>query len=199
MRKRTPRKRRPATILFPGAFAAIGLALVLTPALSPAVAAPDRGKHRYEKRDHRGQREHRRHDDHHRYRDDRGHKHHRDSYRDWKHHRDHRFRHGHWKKSRHYYQRPYASHTRYQRHGHYARYDRFVVPKRIVHRHYEYERYFHGRVYHSGHRHHHHVYRFPVYTDHGWRDRLHYYCGDDLYTTGSFVIHGDRFSFGFSW
>ncbi len=62
---------------------------------------------------------------------------------------------------------------------------RFDVPRHI-HRHdaRRYGAYYHERVYDRGHRHHHVVYRFPVYTSHGLYYRHYPYCEGTLYRDG---------------
>ena len=69
---------------------------------------------------------------------------------------------------------------------------------RHEHRH-RYGDYYYGRVYHGGHRHHHRVYRFPVYVEGALAYRPYAYCGDRYYATGYFAVDGPRFSirFGF--
>lgn len=68
----------------------------------------------------------------------------------------------------------------------------FAVPARIDHRHVEvYRPYYWTRVYDRGHRHHHAVYRFPVYTAYGVVYEPYAYCGGRLFRDGvQFSYHG---------
>lgn len=76
----------------------------------------------------------------------------------------------------------------------------FEVP-RAIHSHYvrTYRPYYYGRTYYAPHRHHHVVYRFPVYGV--YEQPVYYpyaYCGDELFARGVFTERGPRFSFGLS-
>jgi hypothetical protein len=67
------------------------------------------------------------------------------------------------------------------------------VPRHIY-RHRDYERYYHGREYHRGHRHYHPVYAFPVYGPRGVAYAPYAYCGDAYYGRGAFHYDGPRLS-----
>lgn len=94
----------------------------------------------------------------------------------------------------------YDRYDRYDRHDRYDgyRYDRrsrFVIPRRIHRDHaYRYDDYYWKRSYHRAHRHHHQVYRFPVYVDRRWSYEPYAYCGGELYHGGRIDYHGRRFS-----
>ncbi len=109
-------------------------------------------------------------------------------------------------------------HTRHHHHDHYdshrsaghryagygavdVGHGRFVVPQRIDRRYVDdYRPYYWKRVYDRGHRHHHAVYRFPVYTTYGIVYQPYAYCGERLFHGGvHFSYHGSHvaFSIGF--
>jgi hypothetical protein len=124
----------------------------------------------------------------------RGDRHDRDRWRDRDRHRDRRDR-KHWDRGRH-------DRRHWDRDRHDRRWDRrwddrhdrrFRVPGRLgAYR--DYDRYYHGRVYHRAHRHHHRVYAFPVFV----RGAVHYepyaYCDDAFFQRGAFYYDGPRLS-----
>ena len=134
---------------------------------------------------------HRDRDRHHGSRHDRGHGADRD-------HRHQRYegRRGHHSqfRGRRHHDRDYSHGHRGYRHGH----RNFSIPRTIVRDRFDPHRpYFHGRSYFRPHRHHHSVYRFPVYTDYGVSYRYYPYCEGNLYAdgiSGRVRLHGDRFS-----
>ncbi len=138
-----------------------------------------RGDHRYDR--HRGRRDHR--VDRHRDRRD----HRVDRHRRYDRHdryRNDRYRHR--DQSHRYYDNRYRGNHRYNRGGPRHR-GYFDVPRAIRHdyRH-NYRPYHHGRVYYSAHRHHHDVYRFPVYTEWGVEYYPHAYCEGSFFGRGVF-------------
>ncbi len=86
------------------------------------------------------------------------------------------------------YERP-----RYRERGYRSR-ERFRVPRMIRHDYaYKYKSYYYGRIYHAGHRHHHGIYRFPVFLQGRYVYRPHAYCNGDFYEVGVFTRFGPRF------
>ena len=74
--------------------------------------------------------------------------------------------------------------------------DRFVVPRRI--RSFEltgFRPYYRGVVFHSGHRHNHRVYAFPVRSRYGFVYRPHAYCDSRLFEETRFTYHGRHVGF----
>ncbi len=49
-----------------------------------------------------------------------------------------------------------------------------------------YSSYHHGRQYYSAHRHHHEIYRFPVYTEYGVEYYPYAYCEGNFFGRGVF-------------
>lgn len=103
---------------------------------------------------------------------------------------------------------PFRHHSGHGHGHHYAprhQHRRFAVPRTIHKQHRRaYEPYYYGRVYHRTHRHHHVIYRFPVYYQgpgYGYGQPVYQpyaYCGTELFAQGIFTPHGPSFSFGFS-
>ncbi len=167
---------------------ALGLAIACWLVVGPGVAlAESYGKHRH-------------HDRHGRYSSKHGSTHHR-HHRDRRHHgSSHRHSHGdHYGRS---YDRHYRYDSRYPRHhsGHSRGYypsRRFDVPKTIYRGHARsYQDYYYGRHYDRSHRHHHEIYRFPVYADTGVEHYPYAYCEGRLYGRGTFGANGPSFSLG---
>ena len=74
--------------------------------------------------------------------------------------------------------------------------DRFVVPRRI--RSFEltgFRPYYRGVVFHSGHRHNHRLYAFPVRSRYGFVYRPHAYCDGALFADSQFTYHGRNVGF----
>lgn len=91
--------------------------------------------------------------------------------------------------------------NRHARPGYYPtdRYDshrrRFKIPKVIIHNHrHQYKDYYNSRVYYRDHRHHHDIYRFPVYVEGRLTYRPYAYCEGNYFATGYFGIDGPHFS-----
>lgn len=140
-----------------------------------------RRHHRYDR--HRGHRRHHRYDNSHGYRD-RHRRHTYDRYRRYDrprryHYRDHGYRH---------YDHGYG-------HGH----RRFSIPRLIARElAHELAHYFIGRLYYADHRHHHTIYRFPHYDDHGAVSyRPYAYCEGKYFAVGTYR-HGDPYFDGHS-
>lgn len=146
----------------------LGAALVALALVAPAVATADdddgwRGRDRDRYDDDDDDRDRWRHD------------HDRDRHRDdWRHDRG---RHKGWYK-----------HGR----GHgYDRHRRFDVPPHIAH-YRDYDRWYHGRVYHRAHRHYHPVYAFPAYGPRGPYYEPTAYCEGNYFARGGFYYDGPR-------
>ncbi len=170
--------------------------LVLIFAGSGAALADDRRGDRDGYRDHDRYQDRRDHRDHRRdQRYDRNR--HRDDHRYDRQRRHDRQRHRYDRYDRRYRNRHYDNHHRQDRYGHYnGRYDRyrhgrrgrFDIPRVILHELlHTYSAYRHGRLYHAQHRHHHEIYRFPVYTEYGGVEYHPYaYCEGNFYGRGAF-------------
>ncbi|HEX9732527.1 MAG TPA: hypothetical protein VGG06_11135 [Thermoanaerobaculia bacterium] len=116
---------------------------------------------------------------------------------DRRHDRRHRVerRHDRRQHDRRHFDRGYRSHGQYRGHGHYRQIRpqrHFTIPRQIHHDHYR--DYYYDRVYYPDHRHHHVIYRFPVFVDGYWDYRPYAYCGDRYFATGYFAVDGPRFS-----
>ncbi|MCP3963158.1 MAG: hypothetical protein GY719_35410 [bacterium] len=101
-----------------------------------------------------------------------------DQGRSYRHHDRHR---GYYQSPRHrYYKNDYRN-DRYRHRRH------FEVPRAIAHHLlHSYRPYHHGRVYYSQHRHHHDIYRFPVYSEYGVEYYPHAYCEGSFFGRGVF-------------
>lgn len=142
-----------------------------------------RGHYRHDRRHDRHRYDRYRHDRHHRY--DRHRRHHDyDRHRRYDHHRyDHR-RYDHHRYDHHRY-----DHHRYDGYGHHRQH--FTIPRAILHDVlHTYRPYHHGRAYHPRHRHHHDVYRFPVYGEYGVEYYPYAYCEGSFFARG--VFRGGR-------
>ncbi len=164
-------------------------------------------------REHRAESNHdrRRHDGHRRGSDnryDRGHRSDdRDRYRhdrrDKRHYRDRQYQNRQYR-DRHYRDRQYRDrhyrdrrdHYRHNDSGHRSRYShrRFSIPRQILRDlAHSYHDYLFGRVYYKAHRHHHDIYRFPVYHEDYVEYRPYAYCEGKYFATGVFGHDGPRF------